>query len=77
MDSLSKGIRRINYCLLLIYSTTNMISNANLEEVISSRIECKRCGHSWFRTKEEESHVCPMCNSPYIEDEETNVIRKN
>ncbi|MDD1767803.1 MAG: hypothetical protein LUQ27_04465 [Methanomassiliicoccales archaeon] len=54
-----------------------MIPSANLEEVKLSKIECKRCGHSWFKSKGEESHVCPVCSTPYMEDEATNVIRKN
>jgi ribosomal protein L37E len=69
--------RRIDYGLLPRNNTINMIPSANLEDVRVSRIECKRCGHSWFKQEGAESHVCPMCSTPYLEKEETNVIRKN
>jgi len=56
-----------------------MISNAGIEEarVEASRYICKSCGHSWLRRDEKGSHICPVCNTPNIEDEEKNVIRKN
>jgi len=69
--------RRIIYSLLPRTDEISMIPSANLEEVRQTKIECKRCGHSWFKSKGEESHVCSVCGTPYLEEEETNVIRKN
>lgn len=54
-----------------------MIPEAAIEERSYSKIECRRCGHRWFKRKEEESHVCPVCSTPYVESEESNVLRKN
>jgi hypothetical protein len=70
-------VQRLNMILLSRIMTNNMIPEATIEEEVLSKIECRRCGHSWFKRKNEESHVCPMCNTPYEEDEESNLLRKN
>jgi rRNA maturation endonuclease Nob1 len=54
-----------------------MISNAGAEEIRSLKVSCSRCGHSWLKREGVERDICPVCGSPYIEDEQRNVDRKS
>jgi len=31
---------------------------------IIKKLNCKRCGHSWY-PKQQEIRICPKCKSPY------------
>ncbi|HEY3420043.1 MAG TPA: hypothetical protein VGK23_05770 [Methanomassiliicoccales archaeon] len=53
------------------------VPNAELDEKVKIKMECKRCGHSWFRKEGEGVPVCPECNAPCEDNEHCNVNRKN
>ena len=53
------------------------VPSAQLDERTKVRMECKRCGHSWFRKEGEGPQICPECNTPCEDKEHCNVNRKN
>ncbi len=56
---------------------TMFVPSAQLDEKVRVKLECKRCGHSWFKKEGEGSQVCPECNAPCDDKEHCNVNRKN
>ena len=54
-----------------------MISNANIKDIEFNKIRCDSCGHSWLKREGVERNTCPVCGSPYMEDEHRNVDRKS
>jgi hypothetical protein len=53
------------------------VPSAQLDEKTRVKMECKRCGHSWFRKDDEGPAICPECNAPCEDKEHCNVNRKN
>jgi len=71
--------QRIISLLLRVWSRRSpmFVPTAQLDEKTRFKMECKRCGHSWFRKNEEGPHICPECNAPCEDKEHCNVNRKN
>jgi hypothetical protein len=65
-------------CSELMHKVSQMfVPNAELDEKVMVKRECKRCGHSWFRKEGEGVQICPECSAPCEDKEHCNVNRKN
>ena len=53
------------------------VPSAQLDEKVRVKLECKRCGSSWFRKEGEGPQICPECHTPCEDKEHCNVNRKN